>query len=197
MNKYTITGNLGSIVLLHTWLSDDVPVLVSSSSLGQAVAWMLRNWGILPGGGFIVPLRSLPILRLKHTYFCHLKEELLKHQNRPSGKRSVNFFLLQESKFQGRLVLRGYFHECPKRKCGFLPSWIHVHWHNACIIYKLPFNKIVRMSQLLSKLKQNTCSHFPGDTWKLSKVLCGMVSSNCCMVSQGPSPTPTNTIDNG
>lgn len=34
-------------------------------------------------------------------------------------------------------------------------------------------------------------------TWKLSKARAGMLSSNCLMVSQGPSPTPTRTIDKG
>uniref|UniRef100_A0A0A9GBI7 Uncharacterized protein n=1 Tax=Arundo donax TaxID=35708 RepID=A0A0A9GBI7_ARUDO len=33
--------------------------------------------------------------------------------------------------------------------------------------------------------------------WKLSKSRAGSLSSNFCMSSQGPSPTPTSTIDNG
>ena len=34
-------------------------------------------------------------------------------------------------------------------------------------------------------------------TWKLSNALAGMLSSNSLIMSQGPSPTPTRTIDNG
>jgi hypothetical protein len=33
--------------------------------------------------------------------------------------------------------------------------------------------------------------------WKLSKARAGMLSSNCLIISHGPSPTPTNTIDKG
>ena len=34
-------------------------------------------------------------------------------------------------------------------------------------------------------------------TWKLSKARAGILSSNSCIMSHGPSPTPTNTIDKG
>jgi hypothetical protein len=34
-------------------------------------------------------------------------------------------------------------------------------------------------------------------TWKLSKARAGMLSSNSSIMSQGPSPTPTNTMDKG
>lgn len=34
-------------------------------------------------------------------------------------------------------------------------------------------------------------------TWKLSNNLDEILSSNCFIVSQGPSPTPTRTMDNG
>jgi hypothetical protein len=34
-------------------------------------------------------------------------------------------------------------------------------------------------------------------TWKLSKARAGMLSSNSLIISHGPSPTPTKTIDSG
>lgn len=34
-------------------------------------------------------------------------------------------------------------------------------------------------------------------TWKLSNNLDEILSSNCFIVSQGPSPTPTKTMDKG
>lgn len=34
-------------------------------------------------------------------------------------------------------------------------------------------------------------------TWKLSKARAGSLSSNFCMSSHGPSPTPTSTMDKG
>lgn len=51
--------------------------------------------------------------------------------------------------------------------------------------------------EIRSNYKNNSYSFHFKHTWKLSKDLAGMLSSNSFIISHGPSPTPTKIIDKG
>jgi hypothetical protein len=63
-------------------------------------------------------------------------------------------------------------------------------WHATSPLLVVKYSQLLRYSKAYWQLGLWI-------TWKLSKLRAGILSSNCCIMSQGPSPTPTRTIDRG
>jgi len=111
--------------------------------------------------------------------------------------------LPQDVELQCCFILRRYFHQGCKSKHSFFPGPVNVLRHNFCKIHKLKEkrqgcgkNKTKR-SEKLEFNKMRFGFLLVTLTWKLSKALAGMLSSNSFIMSHGPSPTPTKIIDKG
>jgi len=80
------------------------------------------------------------------------------------------------------------------RDCSLFFDMISVKFTN----YRKPIQKTKEMEKCLRTEEGDVFKRRIKEvTWKLSKAREGMLSSNSCIMSHGPSPTPTKIIDKG
>lgn len=154
-------------------------------------------------------------------------EDIKNQSWRGGGGEAGNYLLPQNIEFYCSFVLGGNLHQCCKSKLSFFPRWGYILWHNFCEIYKLDTERgrelMKKIKQNLHGRRSGKytyikciCMHLCGHTyryvcmhvrwmevivlrltWKLSNARDGILSSNSLIISQGPSPTPTKTIERG
>lgn len=166
------------------------------SELLRAGVEELCLWATGNGGGRGTTRLAFPVTRL---YTGGLEAAIVR-----GGLESAMAYPPKNAKLQRCFVLNGDLHQSSKSKGCFLLCCVCIFAHDSSEVNKLhrgmeaknqyDLNQVIFESASWKKMKKRSrCFR----TWKLSKSRAGILSSNFFMSSQGPSPTPTSTMDNG